>query len=357
MPRIKNAVARECRLPALRVHRELHAGDRRVGIADLRGHDEARAVTANGARLHHRRDVVDLETAAFQFAHQRRLGRIRARVRRRHLQHVAAVGHRGGVPHQQGLAQFALQQAPRGFTLAAIEHVVNQLVAVVVVGLPGEGLQTLLIDAPAERRSATTGTRRVAALRRIVVQPGNLGFTARERLLEHGARRMHGDRRHLRTDVAWQVGRGQRGQHRARRAPRQHGAPLEVARLRAGNRRAFGVRVWACPVAPRFVWRARVAGAREDFDLGARRRDRLPGHHAPARDHPRVFHIRFESATGGASRRNCHQPTWVRGRHEGAVGHAEDLRGLLRGHAGDQHGPNRIATEAIELALASGGHE
>ena len=145
---------------------------------------------------------------------------------------------------------------------------------------------------------------------------------------------MHGDRRHLRPDVARQVRRRQRRQHRRRgRGAGQHRAPLEVARLRAGDRRALGVGVRRRPLAPRFVRRPGVARAREDFDLRAGRRVRAPGHHAPGRDEPRVLHVRLERAARRARRRHRHQQPGIRGRDERAIAGARDHRRLLRGHA------------------------
>ena len=170
---------------------------------------------------------------------------------------------------------------------------------------------------------------------------------------------MNRDRRHLRPDVARQVRRRQRRQHRRRGGGAgQHRAPLEVARLRTGDRRALGVGVRRRPLAPRLVRRPGVARAREDLDLRCRparwraRPSRPTSIRAARPSRPtrtcRAWRASSRSTSAGRdsrSRRRCDRPPRA------------IMRGLLRRHAGHQHRAHRIAAQPKQLALRAGGHQ
>ena len=135
------------------------------------------------------------------------------------------------------------QRLPRRVAFAAIQHVVLQLVVVLVVGPPLQRLQPLLIGAAAERRAAgrlvLRGLRQLAFRRRLILEAREIRIAGRVRLLEDDARRMDGDRADLRSQVSLQVRGGDRRQRRdRRRVPVKHRAPLQVARLRTRDRRA-----------------------------------------------------------------------------------------------------------------------
>ena len=89
--------------------------------------------------------------------------------------------------------------------------------------------------------SGHRGVRQLAIGCRLVLEAGEIGIAGRERLLEHDAGRMDRDRPHLGPQVALQVGGGHRGQHRRLVLAGEHGAPLQVPRLRAGDRRAVPI--------------------------------------------------------------------------------------------------------------------
>ena len=150
---------------------------------------------------------------------EREFQRVRDGVGRDHLQDVGAVRRGRGVPHGQGVGEAGLERAPRGLALAPIQHAVAQLVLVLVFGLPRDGLHAALIDSPPQRGAAALRSASALvgepAFDRLFVQPGNLRFAGRERLLERDARRMHGDRLHARPHVALQVSGRDRGEERA----------------------------------------------------------------------------------------------------------------------------------------------
>src|SRR5437762_6024241 len=127
-----------------------------------------------------------------------------------------------------------LQRFPGGLTFAAIEHVVHEVVAVLVLRAPREREQSLLIDATADIWSTRSALlRRIAAIGSAAVKSGNLRVTGRERALKDRSRRIDRDRHHLRPDVSWQIGGGHRRQQRRIAAtPAQDRAPLEIARAR-----------------------------------------------------------------------------------------------------------------------------
>ena len=99
-----------------------------------------------------RRRVVHLERDAVQLAGQRGRRRIRRRVGRDDLHEIGPVRHGRGVPDENRFRHRLAQRLPRGLAFAAVEHVVHQVVVVLVVGLPDQRLQPFLVGAPAERR-------------------------------------------------------------------------------------------------------------------------------------------------------------------------------------------------------------
>ena len=152
-------------------------------------------------------------------AGQRGVRRVRRRVRHDNLHRVAAVRHRRRVPHENRIGEAALQRLPGGVAFAAVEHVVEQFVAVLVLGAPDERQQPLLIGAAAERgrvgdRAAGRVQRRRAPVGRVAFEPGDLRVAGGEGTLEDGARRMNRDRRDARARVARQVGRRHGREHR-----------------------------------------------------------------------------------------------------------------------------------------------
>ena len=88
----------------------------------------------------------------------------------------------------------------------------------------------------------------------------------------------------------------------------EHGAPLQVARARTRDRAAVRLGVRPAPVAPGFVGRPRVAGARGDLDARAGGRLRLPVDRAPRRDRLRVAHVGRVGAAVGARRPTAAAP-------------------------------------------------
>src|SRR5947209_161701 len=111
---------------------------------------------------------------------------------------------------------------------------------------------------------------------------------------------MNGDRTHDGAQVALQI-RGRDGRkNRSVAFRREHGAPLEISRLRTRNGRSFRVRGCGGPGAPRVVWRFGIAGPREELDLTASRKGTVPAQRAPGRDGLRIARFRLVRAATGA---------------------------------------------------------
>ena len=284
------------------------------------------AGAGRGLGLDPRRRVVDVERDALHLAGERRGRRVRRRIRGGDPHQVRAVRHRGRVPDEDRIPHAALEDLPRGFAFAAVRHVVLQPVAVVVLGLPDERLQPLLINAASERRGGRRrsargrlGLRRRTAVGRVVLEAGNLHVTGREGSLEDRPRRVDGDRRYLRTEIARQIRRGHRREHReGGRVGSQHGAPLEIARVRARDLLAVGDAIGLRPAAPCLVGSGGVPRAREDLHL-AGTRGHAPPNHAPRRDRPGVADVRFVAAAPrGAGREGKQFPGIARRAHDAA---------------------------------------
>src|SRR5207237_3414689 len=123
---------------------------------------------------------------ALERAGQRCLRRVRRRVRRDHANHVAAVGDRRGIPDDDFIVEALLERLPLGITLATVEDVVDELVAVVVGRAPREGEQAFLIDTAPDARTAGASTRlRPLAIRDVAVEAGDLRITGGEGTLAH----------------------------------------------------------------------------------------------------------------------------------------------------------------------------
>jgi hypothetical protein len=91
---------------------------------------------------------------------------------------------------------------PRRLALAAIQHVVGEVVTIVVLGAPHDREQTLLIRAPARDSATTRGrlTGGASPVRQVAFEPGDFRID-REGPLEDRARRVNGDRRDPRTEI------------------------------------------------------------------------------------------------------------------------------------------------------------
>src|SRR6266404_1508055 len=112
----------------------------------LRGKLQFRSTAAytNINSLNHWWSVVHLEPLALTFCLQRLLRRIRRRIARRDLQVVAAVRQCGGIKRIKALIQIVLQQLPLFFAFAPEIHRVAQVILIVVVRGPQNGLIPLL---------------------------------------------------------------------------------------------------------------------------------------------------------------------------------------------------------------------
>ena len=220
--------------------------------------------TLHAADGDRRRRVVDLERRAVELAGQRGAQRVRRRVRRDDLHEVGAVGDRRRVPDENRVGRSPCAASSTPFRLRAgrarrrpgrrrSRRRPSRRASAVPSDRCGGRAPTT------EPGCALGGRRQLALRRRLIVEAGELRIAGRERLLKDDARRVDGDRAHLRPQVALQVGGGDRGEHRAVAFAGQHGAPLQVARLRAGDRRAVGVGVGRRPRAPGVVGRLGVA--------------------------------------------------------------------------------------------------
>ena len=123
-------------------------------VSDLERDHRPPALDADAVHQNRRRRVVDLERRARQLARERHAERVGRRVGGDDLHEVRAVGDRRRVPHQNRLRDAAPQRRPRRLALAAIQHVVGEVVVVLVVRLPDERLEPFLIRAAAQRRRA-----------------------------------------------------------------------------------------------------------------------------------------------------------------------------------------------------------
>ena len=266
-----------------------------------------------------------------------------------------------------GSAQPAVQRLPRRFAFAAVQDVVLQSIVVLVVCLPDERLQSLLIDPAAERRRGTglpaAGLRRrlrlAAAVRRVVFEAGNLQLACRERPLKDRAGGMHRDRRDLRPQVPRQVRRGDRRQHgQLRTARRQHRPPLQVARVRARDLFAVGVRVGASTTRSTFRRALAVLPVRVNTVTSPGAARRAPSDHAPARHRARIADIGLvvpRRAGGGGEREQLSRVAG--GADDAARRLAKERRHLAGGRAREQRRARGIAADAEDLALGAGADE
>ena len=153
-PRVGDAVARVDRLPAVAVERVLGLLHRRILVAHV---EQRRSCgcrrDGRPSTVHDRRHVVDVERRAFHRAGERRAsaefdGASDATTCTRSGRSAPMSYPTRGSDRSSA----ALQRLPGRLAFAAVEHVVEQLVAVVVLGPPDERQQPLLIGAAAERR-------------------------------------------------------------------------------------------------------------------------------------------------------------------------------------------------------------
>ena len=137
-------------------------------------------------------------------------GGIRRRVRGDHLHDVGAVRHRRRVPHEQRVAQIASSAASTSSRLRG-DRTRRSSGRRRSRRRPSRRTSAGPSDRCGGRAAgAAAGDCRAGAaalVRRVVVEAGDLGLAGRERLLEHDARRVDGDRRDLRPEVALQVRR------------------------------------------------------------------------------------------------------------------------------------------------------
>ena len=203
--------------------RELDPLDRRVIVLHVERDDRPPALELRRSHDDSRRRVVDLEGLAVHLAGQRGRRRVRRRIRCDNADEVRPVRDGRRVPHDDRFGDTLTERLPPRFALAAVQHVVHEVVVVVVVRLPHQRLEPLLVGAAADRRGAHGALRRVlgsrdefAIGRGLVVESGDLRLPGRVRLLEHDAGRLDGDRMHLRPQVALHV----RGRHRCQHAVR-----------------------------------------------------------------------------------------------------------------------------------------
>src|SRR4029450_653976 len=104
---------------------------------------------------------------------------------------VSAVGNRRGVPDEDRIPQITLQQLPRRLAFAPVGNLVLQPIVVLIVRLPDERLEALLVHPTSERRRRQHWDRGAArrrlllrlypAVRGVVLETGDLQFAGRER--------------------------------------------------------------------------------------------------------------------------------------------------------------------------------
>ena len=168
---------------------------------------------------------------------------------------------------------------------------------------------------------------------------------------------MNRDRADLGPEVPLQVGRGHRREDRAFAFARQDGAPLQVARLRARDRRAACGAVRGRPRAPRVVRRFGIAGAREHLDLTARGCRPVPAQRSPGRRRLRVAGFGLVRAARGPLGREAEElPRIRRGVIETAARILVEAGDLLGARARQQRRAERIAFEAEHLSLVAGSN-
>ena len=152
--------------------------------------------------------MIDPQRSAVALAREGSGRRIRRRVGRDHPDEVRAVGHDRRIPNQDGLLEATAERRPLRLSFAPVQHVVNELVVVFVVGSPGERLEALLVRSPAERRGCRRalrglgGRRELAIGRGLVAEAGKVGFARGKGFLEHDAGRVNRDRADDRAEVS-----------------------------------------------------------------------------------------------------------------------------------------------------------
>src|SRR4029077_16150711 len=221
-----------------------------------------------------RRSVVDFEALAFKLSFESDGRGIRKGIGGDDFEIVSAIGKRGGVPGIIFLVQFVLQQFPFEFVFAAIVDGIAQVVVVIVVGAPQNGLIALFAEAL---------WRLFELWRRGGLRDEKTRSVWRRRHLEGHARRLTGrnDRGGLcadawvlqddgindRSDVSRQVGEADPVNPIAGAAIVDDGFPLEESRARSFDG-AARFRIRAEPAGP---FLAGIFGvARADEELEAR---------------------------------------------------------------------------------------
>ena len=200
--------------------------------------------------------------------------------------------------------------------LRAEEDVVDQFVAVVIVGAPLQCFETLRVGTPAEgaARTLLRGLHGQLALgRRLIRESREIRFARAVWLLEDDARRMDGDRADFGPQVALEVGCPHGGQDRAVALAVQHRPPLQVPGLGTEDWRAVGVRVRGRPGAPCFVRRSGIARSRIELDAIAGGDRGAPAQCSPRRHHLCVARFGFVRAARGALRREPEDFPRIRG--------------------------------------------
>ncbi len=134
------------------VARVLGARNRRVCVVDIEHEHRPRAFGPDAADDDGRWRVIDLQRCAVALAREGSGRRVGRRVGCDHPDEVRAVGHDRRIPDQDGLVEATAERRPLRLPFAPVQHVVDELVVVLVVGSPGERLEALLVGAPAERR-------------------------------------------------------------------------------------------------------------------------------------------------------------------------------------------------------------
>ena len=326
------------------------------------GHEQAHHRLVPGLRHAFHGDagrrVVDVERSRVAHRRPALTRRVGPRVGGDDAHDVGAVRRRRRVPREEARGQVPLQHPPCVGRLLAVADLEAQRIVVRVARFPGEGLQPLAVDLPAEGRSL----RRAGRGRRgrgipLGVQPGDRRVGG-ERPQVDPPGRMDGDPRDFGCEVAGQIGGGDRKERGRGAGAPQLRLPLQVARPRTADGRAGRIGVRLGPRAPGLARDGGVAGARPQADGTAARRGGPPADRAPRGEGARVVHLGEVGAAAGAVRVEAVDAPRVRGRVvEPAVGSGGEAGDLPRRGPREEHRRPGQARDAVDLPVRAGADD